>query len=265
VRIVIVGIGKSGTTALLYAVHAAMPSQTPVIFEPRTSFAVTSPDVAAKILIDPRFPMEAGVFHQFDRIVLLVRDPRDIFVSKALYRTRGSVAMQSDPGKLAQYVALLREKEADPRAVPLARINALFDALTEAATTADEAMVQLLDGVVAFHQSFPQAFVYKYESMVAGDFHALGQHLALDPASLVPRVPAELQRVVRTRRAGNWRDWLTPEDVAHYRPMFAPFMARYGYPDEWALNDRPAIHADECSEYVLMLDRERRGIATPAA
>ena len=35
-RIVIVGLGKSGTTALLYAVRAAMPADTQLLFEPRS-------------------------------------------------------------------------------------------------------------------------------------------------------------------------------------------------------------------------------------
>ena len=74
-----------------------------------------------------------------------------------------------------------------------------------------------------------------------------------------PEVPAGLQRVVRSRRAGNWRDWFCPEDVAHYRPLFAPYMERFGYGDDWTLSPEPRIPAEEGSEYVLELARQRRG------
>ena len=85
--------------------------------------------------------------------------------------------------------------------------------------------------------------------------------VASEAEAMKPEIPHSLQRVVRSRRAGNWRDWFCPEDVRHYRPLVAGYMARYGYPDEWELNARPVISPEECSKYALRLDRERRGMS----
>ncbi|MBK6335984.1 MAG: hypothetical protein IPF60_09520 [Betaproteobacteria bacterium] len=257
-RVVIVGLGKSGTTALLYAIRGAMPVDAQVLFEPHAYVALESPHVAAKVLLHPNFPMDDAFFRQFDRVVLLVRDPRDLLISKALYRIYGARGMHGDPAKVDRFVELLRAKEADPGSVPITRINALFESLAGLAFRTDDALVRLMNGVVTFHRAFPECLVYKYESMVAARFEPVAQYLSLPAEAMNPQVPDSLRRVVRSRRAGNWRDWFCPEDVEHYRPLLSGYMERYDYPDDWVLNPEPHIRPEECSEYVLRLDRERR-------
>jgi len=257
-RVVIVGMGKSGTTALLYAVRAAMPAQTTLLFEPRAFVAVEAADVAAKVLLHPKHPMPHAFYRQFDRVVLLVRDPRDILISRALYRIFGAASLLTDQAKLDAYLALLAAKEADPRAVSMLAINALFEQLTGSATHSDGTRLRMLEDAMAFHDAFPDCLLFKYEAMVEGRYDALAAYLALPIAAAPPDVPPELQRVVRSRRAGNWRDWFCPEDVAHYRPLLAPYMQRYGYDDDWSLAPAPAILPEECTGYVLRLVRERR-------
>lgn len=258
-RVVVVGLGKSGTSALVYAIRSAMPADTQLLFEPRAFVAVHSPDVAAKVLLHPKFPMEHAFYRQFDRIVLLVRDPRDLLISKALYRMFNAKAIQSDPVKLDQYLGLLRAKEADPRSVSLTRINKVFQDLVGPTLHSDEGLGRMLDDAIAFHEAFPDCHVFRYEDMVAGRFEALATYLSLSAEAMQPQVPPTLSRVVRSRRAGNWRDWFCPEDVLHYRPLLAAYMQRYGYFDDWSLASDPVIRPEECSEYVLRLVRERRG------
>jgi len=220
-----------------------------------------SPRVVAKVLLNPRFPLEHAFYRQFDRIVLLVRDPRDLLISKALYRVFGSKQLLADPTKLDRYLALLRAKEADPRSVSLTRINGAFQDMVGPTPHSDEGLARMLDGFVAFHRAFPGCMVFGYEAMVESRFNALAQYLSLSADAMKPVVPASLHRVVRSRRAGNWRHWFCPEDVAHYRPLVSDYMNRYGYADDWTLDADPHIHPGECSEYVLRLVRERRGAA----
>lgn len=258
-RVVIVGLGKSGTTAVLYAIRSAMPPDTRVVFEPHTYVVVEGTNVAAKVLLNPRFPIDYAFYRQFDRIVLLVRDPRDVLISKLLYRTFGSRALHGDPAKLEQYLALLRAKETDPRSVSLLRINALYETLSGPTLHSDEGRSRMLNDAMAFHDAFPDCMVFKYETMVTGKFDALAEYLSLSAAAMKPDVPAQFSRVVRTRRAGNWRDWFCPEDVVHYRPLLSVYMERYGYSDAWELATEPLVRPEECSGYVMRLVRERRG------
>jgi hypothetical protein len=257
-RVVIVGLGKSGTTALLYAVRSAMPANTDVIFEPHAYVAVNAPHVAAKVLLNPKYPMDHAFYRQFDRIVLSIRDPRDLLISKALYRVYGAKALHADTSKLDQYLDLLRAKETDPRSVSLTRINTVFQGFAGPTLHSDEGITRLLNDAVAFHEAFPDGMVYKYEVMVTGQFDSLAQYLSLSAENMKPDVPEGLRRVVRSRRAGNWRDWFCLEDVDHYRPLLSAYMDRYGYSDDWELNREPLIPPEECSEYALRLVRERR-------
>jgi hypothetical protein len=262
-RVAVVGLGKSGSTALLYAIRAAMPADTQVIFEPHAHVTLQTPNVAAKVLLHPRYPIEHAFYRQFDRLVLLVRDPRDLLVSRALYRVFGARALHADRGKLDRYIALLRVKEADPQSISLTRINAVFESLAGPTLHSDEGLTRLLNDAVEFHHAFRDCMVFKYEMMVAGCFESVAAYLSLQAQAMKPEVPATLSRVVRTRRAGNWRDWFCPDDIAHYRPLLSAYMERYGYPDDWELNARPEIRREECSEYGLRLVRERLGVSLP--
>jgi hypothetical protein len=258
-RGIVVGLGKSGTTGLVYAIRSAMPADTELLFEPRSYVTLRAPNVAAKVLLHPRYPIGPAFYRQFDRIVLLVRDPRDLLISKALYRIYGNSPLHADQPKLDQYVELLRAKERDPRSVPFVRIVDLFQSLIGRPSRRDAGIARRLNDIVAFQRAFPECLVYTYEAMVAGRFDAVGQYLSLPAERMNPEVPDALRRVVRSRRAGNWRDWFCPEDVAYYRPLFSPFLGLYGYPDDWVLHDKPHLESAEGSDYVLRLARERRG------
>jgi len=258
-RVVIVGLGKSGTTALLYAVRTAMPADTQLLFEPRTYVAVHQPNVAAKVLLHPKHPMEHAFYRQFDRVILLVRDPRDVLISRALYRIFGATRLLTDPARLDEYLALLRAKEADPQSISMLRINMLFERLVGPTLHSDEGRQRMLSDAMAFHDAFPDCLVYRYETMVDGQFGALARYLSLQASAMKPDVPAEFGRVVRSRRAGNWRDWFCDEDVAHYRPLLSAYMRRYGYDDDWMLDPTPVIRPEECTGYVERLVAERRG------
>ncbi len=262
-RVIVVGLGKSGTTALVYAIRSAMPADAQLLFEPRSYVALRAPHVAAKVLLHPKFPIDPAFYRQFDKIVLLLRDPRDLVISKALYRIYGGNSLHADLPKLGQYVELLRAKEEEPRSVPFLRIVGLFQSLNGRAPNPDMGIARRLNDVVAFQQAFPGCLAYPYEAMVAKRFEPVAQFLSLPAEQMNPEVPAGLQRVARSRRAGSWRDWFCPEDVDHYRPLFSSYMNRYGYADDWTLESEPKIPAEEGSEYVLKLARERRGAPSP--
>jgi hypothetical protein len=264
-RAVVVGLGKSGTTALVYAIRSAMPADTQLLFEPKSHFELGATHVAAKVLLNPKFPLPAAFYGQFDKIVLIVRDPRDILVSKGLYRIYGGTPLHADLPKLDQYVELLRAKERDPRSVPLMRILALFEKLNGRTANPDLGLARGLGDVVQFQQTFPGCLVYRYEAMVANRLDAVAEFLSVPVQSMRPDVPASLHRVVRSRRAGTWRDWFCPDDVDYYQPLFSSFMRHYGYSDDWTLSTTPRIPAEEASEYVLRLARERRGEGAVAA
>ena len=66
------------------------------------------------------------------------------------------------------------------------------------------------------------------------------------------------EHVPRTKSYGNWKDWLTPDDVLYFKPLFAEYMKTYGYEDAWEINRNPNIPQNHSIEYVLRTVNKRR-------
>jgi hypothetical protein len=274
-RVVIYGLAKSGTTALFYKIKNALPRDAVCLFEPhafdpraarvrplaRLLRGRREPDVLAKVLpFRPSGAAVAASFDGFDKQILLVRDPRDRLVSRTLYVAYHSTFYHRD-AELAAFLGLLKEKEADPRAVSLMELLKTFARLNgdefSFDTWAADYARHSVRAPLEFHGCRPGLFVCKYEEMVAGRLGALEAYLGLrlgDDAAL----PAEHRRVARTKAGGNWRDWLTPEDVESLRPVFGPYLERYYAEADWELSARPSIPAEFGSGYVLRIVNERR-------
>lgn len=67
-----------------------------------------------------------------------------------------------------------------------------------------------------------------------------------------------VERVVRTKSYGNWRDWLTTEDVEYLRPSLQLYLDRYYRETDWELNPSPSIPAKYASGYVEQVVNDKR-------
>lgn len=273
-RFVIYGLGKSGTSALFYKVRTSLPPGTIALFEPasfgprerlRTRLGALrhghfAPDVLAKVLPCDVRPVRIADFDGFERQLLIVRDPRDRIVSDLLYRCFNAQFVRS-VADCADYLALLRWKEADPASVTLIDILQRFEAL-EAAAGAAASWVERysVNGVACplrFHDARPQLRAFRYEQMVKGDFGAAEEILGL-PLTGTATVPGGLQRVARTKAEGSWRHWFTRGDVERFRPIVQPFLDRYYPQADWDLSADPVLDPLYGSQYVERVMNERR-------
>ncbi|QAY77679.1 hypothetical protein [Sphingosinicella sp. BN140058] len=275
-KIVIYGLAKSGTSALFYKIRNSLPAGTISLFEPSTytrrerllerlraarrgHFA---PDVLAKLLPWDWRPVRLGDFDDFDRQILLVRDPRDRLVSALLYKTYNASFVR-DASAAADFLDLVRRKEANPGAVTMLRLLRTFDALEEAAGAQSSWMDRYHHRGVTlplrFHDERPHLPVFRYEQLVDSQFGPLEEMLGLSLGGAA-KVPDSLQRVVRTKGYGAWRNWFTPEDVAELRPLFQAYLDRYYSGADWDLQASPAIDAKHGSIYVERVINERRGL-----
>ncbi len=125
-KILILAMGKSGTTILYQILKESLPDDAVCLFEPTTcqpedSSALRDKNVLSKVLILPpndcdHYSPQACAF--FNRRIFLKRDPRDLLVSQLLYRSY-QTAITSDFWRFAQFCSALRAKEQDPGSVSL--------------------------------------------------------------------------------------------------------------------------------------------------
>jgi hypothetical protein len=276
VKIVIWGLGKSGTSGLFYKILRSLPAGTIALFEPAAYGAPRrlldrlkalgrgriAPDVLAKVLPCGPRPVRLADFDDFDRQVLIVRDPRDRLVSDLLYRGYNA-GFARDAAAAREFLALLQAKEADPGSVPLLRLVTAFDALEQAAGAASSWLKRYgEDGVTAplsFHDARPHLLLFHYEDMVEGRFAALEAQLGL-PLAGSATVPPALRRVERSKGSGGWRSWFTPADVDVFRPILQPYLDIYYPRADWNLDPSPRLDPEHGSAYAERVINERRGL-----
>ncbi len=256
-RIVIAGLPKTGTTALYFAVKSTLPFAASC-FEPPDLQAALEPArrlyfVKHLIRLNEPEPL-VDLLQDFDRRVLLVRDPRDRLISSQLYHLYHA-AFVDDPARRAALLALLEAKERAPAQISFRQICQEIRALggTDFLTGLHVAAQQFDSFLQQWGGQFHQV---RYEDLVAGHLAPLNAYLGL-PIAVTAGSSRPAQRVLRTGLAGDWRNWLTDSDIAQLRPALQPFLQRLGYGDDWRLNRPDRLDPAFGSDYVRRLLAER--------
>ncbi|MGI9601487.1 MAG: hypothetical protein ACR2QE_06370 [Acidimicrobiales bacterium] len=257
-KTLILGEAKSGTTMLHRAICDARniaPEHS--YFEPEdlTQIDLSPPELVAKKLLGNLSGEEKNLFGEFDRRVLIVRDPRDRLVSWLLYDIHGRVN-DLDPEKIETFIDMLRKKEEDPVGVPFLRLTHAYWRLTgnDLLSALARSTARLNDLLGRYRDLF--TLVY-YELYIAGQTSQLEIYLEVDELG-TPDVGPDLQRVVRTKSSGDWKHWFTDRDLLWLRPMVSSVLRRLDYQKGWDLAEHPTIDPEHCSRYVERLVESAR-------
>ncbi|MGI9596587.1 MAG: hypothetical protein ACR2QK_10525, partial [Acidimicrobiales bacterium] len=183
-------------------------------------------------------------YGDYDRKIWICRDPRDFLVSQSLYRWhREQPPEPIDQLWFDRVFEKLVTKESDPASVSFLDLEPAnyFETLD---AVADLCRREIDDSWL----------VYRYEHMVDGDYRALNHYLGfeVEPEAEVAR---GLERVVRRKGYGDWRDWFTPADVAFYSSGgLQRYLCAFGYDGhDWQLNDPQSIDPEHGSRYMAAL------------
>ena len=245
-KVVIGGTGKSGTTALTYKVAKPLPGCR-VLFEPveRRAALETANHTVVKIkLRSARDYARAAAYREFDRRVLLLRDPRDWLISRQLYLW---YSRNLSSREFNTFITRLKRKEAAPASVSFLDLSPSTLPLQDQLETLND-FVQLKSRLVA-----EGWFPFRYEAMVTADFGRLNDYLGFD-VDAGAEVDARHQRVVRSKASGNWRHWLTSRDVEQLRPQLSKSLRQLGYNEgDWCIAVPQALDPRLGSDYVMKL------------
>ncbi len=256
-RTLIVGPAKSGTTALLYMLAQAFPEAQVLMEEPCSKLGDPPPDCIAKVIFENESEdalIDAGA--RFDRRILLVRDPRDNFLSRVLYRIANQPELLADHTFVEKFLTLLESKQARPSAHDLLSIAAMLGEPGSAIT--DRSIAQLTRYAQFVDRCQHDWQVVYYEDMIEGNLRALRRYLRMPSLSGTAPLPSAYAHIPRSKRSGDWRQWFTSADVAAMQPALTPLLASLGYAVDWALAPEPRIEAAHAANYVRNLIQSRR-------
>lgn len=255
-KILVAGLGKSGTTGLYYLVRNSLSGNPTCGFEPNYK-ELTGDEVLVKSLVgDTRHGNHLyveDVFDKFDKRLFIVRDPRDRLVSGTLYSAATSRFKSRED--LDNFLKLLRQKESDPNSVSMLDLRGwddygIYQRHGSLMRGWDDCHHTGFGGImIECCESYEHCLV-RYEDFVDGRIENMEDYLGFKLTG-TSEVEPGLDRVVRKKTYGDWRNWLTPEDADLLKPIFANFMEHFDYDyDDWELNNKPVINPVFSSEYV---------------
>jgi hypothetical protein len=271
-KILILGTGKSGTTALLYKVAGGLPNCKVFSGGQPGKYSGDYENVVYKHTYEERKGKSFNLLNEhlqkehYDRKIWIARDPRDAAVSRMLYRWHKLYWWHGDyREKKKQYLAhldLVLKKEKDPKSVPFHLICRYtgynsWPSSTEQVVEEERFRYQrMTDFVKSLGEEW---FLYRYEDMVSKKLNGLNEYLGFQVEE-----DAEISqstgkaKVVRKKGTGDWRNWFTEEDVELFKPAYLPYMEALGYDcDDWALSPDPAIEPEYSSMYMKSLPKRK--------
>ena len=255
-RYLVIGPAKSGTTALTYAVASAVQASTVMFEEPPEMLERLPEGGVAKVLYDhfDEQRLLRGATFASHRM-LLVRDPRDLFISRLLYVVSARREWLGDEALMHRLLRMLWDKQQSPEDVSLLDVGALlFGDRQEAVCRLMSPIERYAGFLSAQHQSW---CVVRYEDFVAGELASLENYLER-PVGYRPVIDLQYRRVARSYSSGNWRHWLNSDDLCHLRRDLAPLVEVLGYGDDWEPASAQQISPAHSWDYVAGLIDERR-------
>lgn len=264
-KILILGVGKSGTTALLYKIGAARPEFKIFSGGKLGKAANVQGDAIFKFTISDHKNRsfenlrEHLLQTQYDRKIWIARDPRDNAISRALFEWYQGSRINRD-----QYHAVIKlaeKKERAPRAVAFCEFLRYRSQLSQPLSIVEAIALERMniektyDFVSRLGKDW---FIFKYEDLVVGNFTKLHEFLGFEikPGA---NVDNHTKKVARKKSAGDWRHWYTEADVDWVRPFYTPYMDLIGYDsDDWNLDVDQLIEPEYASMYLRKLPNIRR-------
>jgi hypothetical protein len=263
--VIAIGAAKSGTTALFYALRNALRREgieTAGLFEPHNQeeveeyLASGSDSVPlAKALLLWVAKWEPRTFLQFQKRIVICRDPRDNMISALTFKFPSRVR-SGDKAKVEALINIFREKEAAPDKISVLEMLRRIRPLTDK----DEDFSMPLRRNALFPADFrrrygDQCFFLPYEDFVEGRLGALSDYVGIriDPGA---EIDARHSFVTRKRTARDWPNWFLEEDIDFFVREVQGDYRLLGFDPEERPLVRREIAPEHCSQYVRkMVDR----------
>jgi hypothetical protein len=264
-KILILGTGKTGTTAMVYKVAGGLPNCRAFSGGHPGKYIGDYENAVYKHTHEERKGKSFDLFRDhlkkehYDRKIWMARDPRDAAVSRMLYRWHGGFK-----GKKKQYetqLDLVLKKEKNPLSVAFSEICRYtgHDGWPRTADQVIEEERNRYDQMLKFVTELGSDwFFHTFENMVEKNLKTLNDYLGfkVQADAEVPSSSGKA-KVIRKKASGDWRHWFTEDDITLFKPAFTPYMQFIGYDcGNWNLASNPVIEPEYSSGYMQNLVRK---------
>ncbi len=264
-KIVIFGQYKSGTTGLLFKIRNSLPKNTRMLLEPKTYTPRRNDDkrfILAKVIAgitDGKETADYESFMHFDKKIYIVRDPRDWIVSALLFIIQQEPTIYKNDNNVYKIIEILKKKEKDPKSISVVKvIEHIISFIPNRSTELlRRQLFERYNWVFEFEKRLDNYCTIKYEDFVEDKLTDVERYLGIKLTGAA-QVDNQYGHVARTKSYGDWKNWYTEEDIEFFKPIFSGYMDKFGYEDEWKLNEEQIIKPEFCTEYVKKTVKMRR-------
>jgi len=254
-KAIITGIGKTGTTVIGQKTSNALGLN--YIHEPKDHGKIKSFEKLKSGVIKINiYYINDIVFSQFDKKVLVVRDPRDTFISMLLFNLYRPWEGQTE--RIKKIIDLLKGKELNPQGMSTI---GLFNKINSPKISEFnlQHFARMHNDMVSFAENHPDYYLLRYEDFIQGNLVEYEKYIGCKKSiKFNENVLGGFNYVTRTKAKDNWKNWLLEEDRKVLEPLLLGYMKTFNYMDNWEPNTSPKIMPENCSEYVRKIVNSRR-------
>lgn len=260
-KILIVGVGKSGTSFLFHLIKNNLPFSEPphTLFEPNELKNVSG--IKRCVLVKLNLSLlnvNYNGYEQFDKRILLIRDPRDLCVSSILYEGAYHRIWHEDIRTIESLRSLLIRKTEKPESVTMTEIAALMSGSKSPNFFRDN-LKKRLKFFVKFYRQSNGFVILRYKDLISENLNDIEAYLDFK-LNFSAGDSADLKRVKRSATAGDWKLWFTKDDMKLFNTICEDYAEAFGY----RLDELPPAVSDEviqpahAHEYVMSLINQQR-------
>lgn len=220
-KVLICGTGKSGTTAIAFALKKAFEKDYEIVFEPKTLAALDyqKSNFICKSLSLAQHNMwkkEQSYILNFEKRIVIVRHPFDVIVSFLLYDPFNRPQFNSDEN-VETYIDIIKKKSEHPDLVSLKKIVKTYQEIVG---------FDVIATIKTWYQSLFNIsqnksldfFVLKYEDFVESKLSSIKCYLELENLTNKVDIDSKFSRVSRSKKYGDWKNYFTPKDIDEIEP-----------------------------------------------
>jgi hypothetical protein len=272
-RVLVFGQGKTGTTVIAKTIQHSI-SGANFLMEPKSEFeiAVGQNNATVTKILYGQWKRDSESLDRvlrnqsdtccFDKLIKIIRDPRDQAISFFFYNFYDYALSPSiSDNQLRELLSIVRNKEISPQSISFAT---LCDEVNRVHGWKRFTSTWLIrdSGIIAnkeyweYLKSINEGYLCRYEDFMRGNVDGLEDYLGLTLST--DRSVDEFSRTCRSAASENWREFFTEEDIHQLRPVCESLLNEMGYPD-WELKPIDRLSPAHFSSYLLGLIRAVRG------